>query len=215
MLTDWFCRGAGHKYQEQHASNSAEDPPYSPAPPTIKRSSTSKTTDDLQAEKGEHPVQKLPIQTPLEQTLLDEKHDPLEDLPDSPIKSKEKPPAPASIQRTASMRSSSSSSCSSNEASEDLEQRRRDRTPSDASSMNASEETSVPEQTEEEEAGPYVFVAKERMLGIYVSVFVLKSAHHLLQGVGKGKVTAGLLGGRMGNKGAVGLCFSDIDVDCL
>lgn len=55
------------------------------------------------------------------------------------------------------------------------------------------------EDTEEE--GPYVLVSKERLMGIYCAVFVLKSCRHLVQGVDKAKVTAGLLNGRVGNKG--------------
>lgn len=83
---------------------------------------------------------------------------------------------------------------------------------SSASSSNAGEDDAAaaaaagadddPTNVDDDAVGPYVFVAKERLLGIYVSVFVLKSAHHLLSDVAKSRVTAGLLGGRMGNKGA-------------
>ena len=60
---------------------------------------------------------------------------------------------------------------------------------------------SLREQEEKEDEGPYVLVSKERLMGIYCAVFVLKSCRHLVQGVDKAKVTAGLLNGRVGNKG--------------
>lgn len=52
-------------------------------------------------------------------------------------------------------------------------------------------------------AGPYVNVAKERLLGLYLSVFVFKGCEHLVQGVDKDYVTTGLAGGRFGNKGGM------------
>lgn len=54
-------------------------------------------------------------------------------------------------------------------------------------------------------AGPYVNVIKERLLGMYMSVFVYKGCKHLLEGVDKSYVTAGLAGGRIGNKGGIGV----------
>ncbi|BGP12145.1 hypothetical protein JCM10213v2_000056 [Rhodosporidiobolus nylandii] len=53
--------------------------------------------------------------------------------------------------------------------------------------------------------GPYVLVEKERLLGIYCAVFVARCCEDLVEGVSKGKVTAGLIGGRVGNKGGVGI----------
>jgi hypothetical protein len=53
-----------------------------------------------------------------------------------------------------------------------------------------------------EQIGPYALIAKERLMGIYIAVFVLKSCEGLVEGVSKGRVTAGLLNGRVGNKGA-------------
>lgn len=52
-------------------------------------------------------------------------------------------------------------------------------------------------------AGPYVNVAKERLLGLYISVFVYKGCEHLVEGVDKDFVTTGLAGGRFGNKGGL------------
>ncbi|GAA6033697.1 hypothetical protein JCM8097_004387 [Rhodosporidiobolus ruineniae] len=53
--------------------------------------------------------------------------------------------------------------------------------------------------------GPYVLVEKERLLGIYIAVFVARCCEDLVEGVSKGRVTAGLIGGRVGNKGGVGV----------
>ncbi|GAA5828009.1 hypothetical protein JCM11251_005689 [Rhodosporidiobolus azoricus] len=53
--------------------------------------------------------------------------------------------------------------------------------------------------------GPYVLVEKERLLGIYCAVFVARCCEDLVEGVSKGRVTAGLIGGRVGNKGGVGI----------
>lgn len=49
--------------------------------------------------------------------------------------------------------------------------------------------------------GPYVLVEKERLMGIYIAVFVARSCEDLLEGVSKSRVPAGLIGGRLGNKG--------------
>ncbi|KAL1411235.1 hypothetical protein Q8F55_002186 [Vanrija albida] len=57
-------------------------------------------------------------------------------------------------------------------------------------------------------AGPYVNVAKERLLGLYLSVFVFKGCEHLVQGVDKDYVTTGLAGGRFGNKGGIGISLN-------
>ncbi|SCV67954.1 BQ2448_75 [Microbotryum intermedium] len=53
--------------------------------------------------------------------------------------------------------------------------------------------------------GPYVLVEKERLLGIYCAVFVARSCDDLVKGTSRGRVTAGLMGGRLGNKGGVGI----------
>ncbi|GAA6024517.1 hypothetical protein JCM11491_006684 [Sporobolomyces phaffii] len=51
--------------------------------------------------------------------------------------------------------------------------------------------------------GPYVLVEKERLMGIYIAVFVARSCEDLIEGVSKSRVPAGLIGGRLGNKGGV------------
>ncbi|BGP44239.1 hypothetical protein JCM10450v2_000050 [Rhodotorula kratochvilovae] len=53
--------------------------------------------------------------------------------------------------------------------------------------------------------GPYVLVEKERLMGIYCAVFVARCCEGLVKGASTGRVTAGLMGGRMGNKGGVGI----------
>ncbi|GAA5877440.1 hypothetical protein JCM3774_001613 [Rhodotorula dairenensis] len=53
--------------------------------------------------------------------------------------------------------------------------------------------------------GPYVLVEKERLMGIYCAVFVARCCEDLVEGVSTSRVTAGLIGGRVGNKGGVGI----------
>ncbi|TFY82780.1 hypothetical protein EWM64_g1237 [Hericium alpestre] len=57
----------------------------------------------------------------------------------------------------------------------------------------------------EHRKGPYEMLVKERMMGIYLAVFVHRDARHLVDGTSKAAVTAGLVGGRLGNKGGVGI----------
>lgn len=56
--------------------------------------------------------------------------------------------------------------------------------------------------------GPYILVEKIRLMGIYLAVFVARSCDRLVDGVSLGRVTAGLIGGRLGNKGGVGISLS-------
>lgn len=53
--------------------------------------------------------------------------------------------------------------------------------------------------------GPYVPLVKERMMGLYLSVYIHRDLRHLVEGTSKSAVTAGLIGGRVGNKGGVGI----------
>ncbi|KAL4066753.1 hypothetical protein J3A83DRAFT_4374808 [Scleroderma citrinum] len=53
--------------------------------------------------------------------------------------------------------------------------------------------------------GPYVPLIKERMMGLYLSVYIHRDLRHLVEGTSKSAVTAGLIGGRVGNKGGVGI----------
>ncbi|KAF9223546.1 DNase I-like protein [Gyrodon lividus] len=57
----------------------------------------------------------------------------------------------------------------------------------------------------ESEKGPYVHLIKERMMGLYLSVYIHRDQRDLVEGVSKSAVTAGLIGGRVGNKGGVGI----------
>ncbi|WVQ98607.1 hypothetical protein IAU59_005737 [Kwoniella sp. CBS 9459] len=59
--------------------------------------------------------------------------------------------------------------------------------------------------------GSYVHVVKERLLGMYLSVYVYKGCEHLIQGLDKDLVTAGLAGGRVGNKGGIGISLKLAD----
>lgn len=67
------------------------------------------------------------------------------------------------------------------------------------------------EETKNDDQGAYVHVAKERLLGMYFSVYVYKGAEHLIQGLDKDFVTAGLAGGRFGNKGGIGISLKLAD----
>nr|XP_019013431.1 uncharacterized protein I206_01498 [Kwoniella pini CBS 10737]OCF52212.1 hypothetical protein I206_01498 [Kwoniella pini CBS 10737] len=59
--------------------------------------------------------------------------------------------------------------------------------------------------------GSYVHVVKERLLGMYLTVYVYKGCEHLIQGTDKDLVTAGLAGGRVGNKGGIGISLKLAD----
>lgn len=57
--------------------------------------------------------------------------------------------------------------------------------------------------------GMYILAAKERLLpGIFLAIFILKDCSSLLQGIESKCVTAGLLNGRLGNKGGIGISLS-------
>ncbi|KAL9940753.1 hypothetical protein V8E36_000241 [Tilletia maclaganii] len=53
--------------------------------------------------------------------------------------------------------------------------------------------------------GPYELVAKERMMGVYLAVYCWKGCRDRVQGSSKAYVKSGLLGARVGNKGAIGI----------
>ncbi|KLT43327.1 DNase I-like protein [Cutaneotrichosporon oleaginosum] len=57
-------------------------------------------------------------------------------------------------------------------------------------------------------AGAYVHLIKERLMGLYVHVFVYKGCEHLVEGVDKDFVRTGLAGGRIGNKGGIGISLN-------
>ncbi|KAI0346200.1 DNase I-like protein [Trametopsis cervina] len=63
--------------------------------------------------------------------------------------------------------------------------------------------------------GPYELVVKERMMGIYLAVFVHRDALPLVSNTSKSAVTAGLIGGRVGNKGGVGISIKIAGVSLL
>lgn len=56
--------------------------------------------------------------------------------------------------------------------------------------------------------GPYALVSKERMMGIYLAVYIHRDMVPLVRGTSKSAVTAGLIGGRVGNKGGVGITLN-------
>ncbi|KAI0350062.1 DNase I-like protein [Trametes cingulata] len=60
-------------------------------------------------------------------------------------------------------------------------------------------------QHEAQRIGPYELLVKERMMGLYLAVFIHREAKPLVRGTSKSAVTTGLIGGRVGNKGGVGV----------
>ncbi|WVO12758.1 hypothetical protein L204_100366 [Cryptococcus depauperatus] len=67
------------------------------------------------------------------------------------------------------------------------------------------------EENNRQEGGSYVHVVKERLMGMYLSIYVYKGAEHLVKGLDKDFVTAGLAGGRVGNKGGIGISLKIAD----
>lgn len=53
--------------------------------------------------------------------------------------------------------------------------------------------------------GPYELLIKERMMGCYLAVYVWRGCRDRVRGVSRAHVKSGLLAGRVGNKGAVGI----------
>ncbi|TCD63755.1 hypothetical protein EIP91_004970 [Steccherinum ochraceum] len=56
--------------------------------------------------------------------------------------------------------------------------------------------------------GPYELLVKERMMGLYLAVYIKRDIRGLVRGTSKSSVTAGLIGGRVGNKGAIGVSIN-------
>ncbi|EJD06622.1 DNase I-like protein [Fomitiporia mediterranea MF3/22] len=53
--------------------------------------------------------------------------------------------------------------------------------------------------------GPYELLVKERLMGIYMAIFIYRDLKPLVRGISKSSVSTGLIGGRVGNKGGVGI----------
>ncbi|TRM64965.1 hypothetical protein BD626DRAFT_400217 [Schizophyllum amplum] len=63
----------------------------------------------------------------------------------------------------------------------------------------------MPAKTHSQCRGPYVLLSKERLMGIYLAVYVHRDLRPFIRGSSKSAVAAGLIGGRVGNKGGVGI----------
>ncbi|KAJ6607363.1 Endonuclease/exonuclease/phosphatase [Mycena sp. CBHHK59/15] len=61
-----------------------------------------------------------------------------------------------------------------------------------------------------ERKGPYQLLIKERMMGLYLAIYIHRDLRPLVRGISRSAVTAGLIGGRVGNKGGVGI---SVDLD--
>ncbi|KIM27535.1 hypothetical protein M408DRAFT_329976 [Serendipita vermifera MAFF 305830] len=62
-----------------------------------------------------------------------------------------------------------------------------------------------PDSGEVPKTGPYELLTKERMMGIYLALYVHRDVRPLVEGYSQTSVAAGLIGGRLGNKGAVAI----------
>ncbi|KAL5525973.1 hypothetical protein ACEPAG_7311 [Sanghuangporus baumii] len=56
--------------------------------------------------------------------------------------------------------------------------------------------------------GPYELLAKERLMGIYMAVFIYRDLKPLVRGISRSSVSTGIIGGRLGNKGGVGISIN-------
>ncbi|KAG7089700.1 hypothetical protein E1B28_011355 [Marasmius oreades] len=59
--------------------------------------------------------------------------------------------------------------------------------------------------SKEPKRGPYQLLCKERLLGIYLAIYIHRDVRRFVLGTSKSTVTSGLMGGRWGNKGGVGV----------
>lgn len=62
--------------------------------------------------------------------------------------------------------------------------------------------------SKEPKKGPYQLLVKERLMGIYMAIYIHRDIQSLVKGISKSAVTAGLIGGRVGNKGGVGISLN-------
>ncbi|KAK7454606.1 hypothetical protein VKT23_011358 [Stygiomarasmius scandens] len=62
--------------------------------------------------------------------------------------------------------------------------------------------------SKEPKRGPYQLLCKERLLGIYLAVYIHRDLRPFIRDTSKSTVTAGLMGGRWGNKGGVGISMN-------
>ncbi|KAL0954741.1 hypothetical protein HGRIS_003693 [Hohenbuehelia grisea] len=66
----------------------------------------------------------------------------------------------------------------------------------------------IPSPMKASRKGPYTLLVKERLMGIYLAVYIHRDLRGLIRGTSKDAVTAGLIGGRVGNKGGVGITLN-------
>ncbi|KAJ7219954.1 inositol polyphosphate phosphatase [Mycena pura] len=62
--------------------------------------------------------------------------------------------------------------------------------------------------TAKERKGPYQLLIKERMMGLYLAIYIHRELRPLVKGTSRSVVAAGLIGGRVGNKGGVGISMN-------
>lgn len=79
--------------------------------------------------------------------------------------------------------------------------------PADTKSVEAESPTA--------KVAPYELLLKERMMGLYLAIFININCRDLVQGTSRSAVTAGLIGGRVGNKGGIGISIKIYDTSFL
>ncbi|KAF7312158.1 Inositol polyphosphate phosphatase [Mycena indigotica] len=62
--------------------------------------------------------------------------------------------------------------------------------------------------TTSDRQGPYQLLVKERLMGLYLAIFVHRDLRPFVSGTSRSVVTTGLMGGRVGNKGGVGISLN-------
>ncbi|KIY68852.1 DNase I-like protein [Cylindrobasidium torrendii FP15055 ss-10] len=82
---------------------------------------------------------------------------------------------------------------------------RRAPTPPSATPEISSPKPLSPRISLKEKKGPYQLLVKERLMGIYLAIYVHRDVRSFVEGTSRSAVTAGLIGGRVGNKGGVGI----------
>ncbi|KAF8962697.1 Endonuclease/exonuclease/phosphatase [Flammula alnicola] len=62
--------------------------------------------------------------------------------------------------------------------------------------------------TKDSRRGPYQLLIKDRLMGIYMAIYIHRDLKPFVRGMSKSAVTAGLIGGRVGNKGGLGISLN-------
>lgn len=80
--------------------------------------------------------------------------------------------------------------------------------PSGGGANQSQSNTGINGSTSKYSTGPYHFLVKERLLGLYLAIFVHRDCKDWVKGFDHDYVPAGLAGGRIGNKGGIGMSLN-------